>query len=254
MSKKLGKTTTNFGGHMLVEYGFSRSKDGYVMYCRQGKRQVHLTLIRREGRINAHIKDFGTKNVKVWSMTKTEKEMLERSTRSFKWSFQKYGEDETYEVLDLSFIQALGLPAHLNDDLPDNIDLKPAIQFALNMKPDQRLTHCIPIRVGLSNGSIVGFQQRGKQTYSVLPLDEKTCFRANVDWRCSFLRFNPEVVGINRFFEYLERRNLVDMKKIMVYNPDIIIQIREMIKCSQELSLTPSLGGVGANTSLQNHQ
>ena len=34
MSKKLGKTTTNFGGHMLVEYGLSKSKDGYVIYCR----------------------------------------------------------------------------------------------------------------------------------------------------------------------------------------------------------------------------
>lgn len=176
-------------------------------------------------------------------MTTTEKETLERSARSLKWSFQKYGEDETYEVLDMSFVQALGLPAHLNDDLPDNIDLKPAIQFTFNMKPDQQLTHCIPIRVGLANGPIIGFQQRGKQTYSVLPLDEKTCFRANVDWRCSFLRFNPEVVGINRFFEYLEKKNLIDMKRIMVDNPDIIMQIREITKSSQELSLTPSLGG-----------
>jgi hypothetical protein len=175
-------------------------------------RNVHLTVVLRDGVLNCHITDTAKKPEKIWEANMPirefetiSEEFMASCVRRYYW-FQRY-----YQFSDslLKAIRGLGNSGGMRE-----YDMAPFFEAFL----EKDIFVKKRIRKGFYEGQKIGITSEGDDLFFVIPFSRKNMIIMNSDSRKTPFGRTPTIQGISRYIDYVEEERILEQTDL--FEPD----------------------------------
>ena len=172
-------------------------------------RNVHLTIVLRDGILNCHITDTAKKPEKVWEANMPicefetiSEEFLATCVRRYYW-FQRY-----YHFSDslLETLRVLGDSGGMRE-----YDVAPLYEAFL----DEDIFVKKRIRKGFHEGQKIGFISKGDDLFFVISFSQKNMIIMNSDPKKTPFGRTPTFQGFLRYMDYLEEERILEQTDLL---------------------------------------